>query len=301
MQYTVAAVFEKQFQARQAFEDLLNSGFTPDEVHLSPEDSLDTTQPSAPYEDDADEDSLMSRAASTIEDVFDDEDDDEVAYPDAESGSYVLTVSVADDDLVEKATVLLDKYDPVDIEESIVSSPTGLGAGSPTPESKSTLAPPENSIAGEAIYPAESQPTTFDAANATANTAERAVPRNRDLTEDEAYAQQSDALSDDNAIDNLSGSADNDISAIAGEEDEDDEAYFRQHWDGNYSAEGGSYEDYAHAYRFGSYSAGNSPYQGRSWDEAEPTLQRDWAESYPDSAWERFKSAVREGWDRVTS
>lgn len=194
MQYTVAAVFEKQFQARQAFNDLLESGFTPDELHLSPEDSLETTQPSRPYEDDENEDSLVSRAVSTIEDVFDDEDDDEVAYPAAEPGNYVLTVSVADDDLVEKATVLLDKHDPIDIEESIVSSPVGLGAGSPTPESNSTLAPPENSIAGEAIYPAENRPTNYDAAYATANAAELAVPSEGDLSEDEAYAQQDDAL-----------------------------------------------------------------------------------------------------------
>jgi hypothetical protein len=301
MQYTVAAVFEKQFQAKQAFNDLLESGFRADELHLRPEDDLDASQPSTPYEEEEEEDSLISRAASTIADVFDDEDDDEVSYPEAEAGNYVLTVDVSDDNLVEKATEVLDKYDPIDIEESIVSSPQGLGAGSPTPESKSTLAPPESSIEGEAIYPSSSRPTNYDGAYATAIAAEEAVPREGDLSADEAYAQQSDALSDDNAIDNLSGTRDNDLSALAGEEDEDDEAYFRQHWDGNYSASGNTYEDFAHAYRFGSYSASNQDYQGRSWDDIEPTLQRDWQESYPESAWEQFKNAIRTGWDRVTS
>jgi hypothetical protein len=32
-------------------------------------------------------------------------------------GNYVLTVNVPDDDLVDRATEVLDRYDPVDIEE----------------------------------------------------------------------------------------------------------------------------------------------------------------------------------------
>jgi hypothetical protein len=192
MQYTVAAVFERQIQARDAFNELLNSGFRLDELHLVSEDSLDSAQPSAPYENGEEEDTLISRSASTIEDVFDDEDDEEIAYPEAEPGHYVLTVHVADDGLVDKATNLLDKHDPIDIEESIVSSPVGLGAGSPTPEDNSTLAPPENSIADEAVYPAESRPTNYDAAYALSE-AERAVPKKGDLSEAEMYAQ-SEAL-----------------------------------------------------------------------------------------------------------
>jgi hypothetical protein len=301
MQYTVAAVFEKRFQAQQAFDELLDSGFSPAELHLSPEDTLDKGQPSSPYEDDEDEDSLMSRAASTIEDVFDDEDDEDVTYPEDEPGNYVLTVKVAEDDLVEKATLLLDKHDPIDIEENILSGPDGLGAGSPTPESKSTLAPPDNSIAGEAIYPAESRPTNYDAAYATANAAEEAVPIEGDLSEDNAYAQQSDALSDDNAIDNLSGTGNDDISGLAADEDDDDEAFFRQHWNDHLAGSGNSYEDFAHAYRFGSSSAGDEVYRDRNWDEVETTLQQDWEKSYPDSPWEQFKQAIRTGWDRITA
>lgn len=301
MQYTVAAVFEKRFQAQQAFDELLDSGFSPEEVHLSLEDNLDKGQPSSPYENNEDKDSLVSRAASTIEDVFDDEDDEDVTYPEDEPGNYVLTVQVAEDDLVEKATLLLDKHDPINIEENILSGPDGLGAGSPTPESKSTLAPPENSIAGEAIYPAESRPTNYDAAYATANAAEEAVPIEGDLSEDNAYAQQSDALSDDNAIDNMSGKSDDDISALSADEDEDDEAFFRQHWNENLADSGNNFDDFAHAYRFGSFSAGNEVYRDRNWDEVETTLQQDWEKSYPDSPWEQFKQAIRTGWDRITA
>jgi len=81
----------------------------------------------------------------------------------------------------------------------------------------------------------------------------------------------------------------------------DDDTYFRSHWTSNYASLGGAYEDYEPAYRYGSAMRSSTSYQGRSWDDAETTLRSNWESRYPQSAWEKFKAAIRHGWERVTS
>lgn len=80
----------------------------------------------------------------------------------------------------------------------------------------------------------------------------------------------------------------------------DEENYYRTHWSSNY-AKAGTYDEYAPAYRYGSTMAGSEMYRGRPWDEIEPTLRTDWEARNPGSGWEKFKAAVRHGWDRITS
>jgi hypothetical protein len=60
------------------------------------------------------------------------------------------------------------------------------------------------------------------------------------------------------------------------------------------------YEYYRPGYRFGVESANR--YSGRSWDDVESDLRRDWDryEYRGQSTWEQIKSAVRDAWDRVT-
>lgn len=79
----------------------------------------------------------------------------------------------------------------------------------------------------------------------------------------------------------------------------DSDTHFRTHWQSNYASSGGNYEDYDPAYRYGSSMA--STHKGRQWNDVEPDLRRDWESSYPQSGWDKFKAAIREGWDRMTS
>jgi uncharacterized protein (TIGR02271 family) len=78
----------------------------------------------------------------------------------------------------------------------------------------------------------------------------------------------------------------------------------RKHWNATYSSSGGSYDDYAPAYSYGSEMAGHDKYRGRKWDDVESDLRSDWDTRHPGgtggSTWERFKAAVRHGWDRMT-
>lgn len=73
---------------------------------------------------------------------------------------------------------------------------------------------------------------------------------------------------------------------------------FRKDYETNYAGRGGSFDEYAPAYRYGFDSVGN--YRGRSWEDAEPDLQRDWERNNPGREWARFKNAARRGWQRMS-
>jgi stress response protein YsnF len=75
---------------------------------------------------------------------------------------------------------------------------------------------------------------------------------------------------------------------------------FREDFDSRYATGGARWEDYEPAYRYGHTLRGDSRYAGRSWDEIEPDVRRDWEGAHPGSAWERFKDSVRHAWERVT-
>jgi hypothetical protein len=84
----------------------------------------------------------------------------------------------------------------------------------------------------------------------------------------------------------------------------DDDAYYRKDWQANYARLGGTYDDYAPAYRYGYDMRREARYQGRNWDDVESDLRSDWDTRYGSSGastWERMKAAVRSGWDRMTS
>jgi len=79
-----------------------------------------------------------------------------------------------------------------------------------------------------------------------------------------------------------------------------DDAY-RNDWTQRYSGLGDSYDDYAPAYRYGTEMRRNAKYRDRSWDDVESDLRTDWETRNPGaSTWEKFKAAVRHGWDKIT-
>jgi hypothetical protein len=76
---------------------------------------------------------------------------------------------------------------------------------------------------------------------------------------------------------------------------------YRSHWNDNYASLGGSYDDYAPAYRYGSDMRRDAKYRSRAWDDVESDLRTDWEARHPgESTWEKFKAAVRHGWDKIT-
>ncbi|MBD8528516.1 YsnF/AvaK domain-containing protein [Massilia sp. CFBP 13647] len=83
-----------------------------------------------------------------------------------------------------------------------------------------------------------------------------------------------------------------------------DDDYYRNHFTSTYGTTGGSYDDYAPAYSYGSEMARNQKYSGRQWNDVENDLRTDWSSrsgSRAGSTWEKMKDAVKSGWDKMTS
>lgn len=68
-----------------------------------------------------------------------------------------------------------------------------------------------------------------------------------------------------------------------------------------YADKNASYDEYGPAYQYG-WEA-QARHQGKSFDEAESTLQRDWDKARGTSklGWDRAKQAARDSWNRVSS
>lgn len=81
----------------------------------------------------------------------------------------------------------------------------------------------------------------------------------------------------------------------------DEDAYFRGHWNSNFANLGGTYDEYAPAYRYGTSMARSDLYRGRPWNDVEQNLRTDWEARNPGSGWEKMKAAIRHGWERITS
>jgi uncharacterized protein (TIGR02271 family) len=83
-----------------------------------------------------------------------------------------------------------------------------------------------------------------------------------------------------------------------------DDDYYRKHWQSKYGAAGGSYDDYAPAYSYGSQMASSEKYRGRPWNDVETDLRSGWdtrgGSGGGASTWEKMKDAVKGGWDRMT-
>ena len=96
----------------------------------------------------------------------------------------------------------------------------------------------------------------------------------------------------------MMGTTADNMAATRTSADYDDE--FRSDWNTRYATMGGSYDDYAPAYRYGSTLGADTRYKGRSWDEVETNARSDWQTKYPGSSWDNFKAAVRHGWEKVS-
>ena len=89
----------------------------------------------------------------------------------------------------------------------------------------------------------------------------------------------------------MMGTTADNMGATRTSADYDDD--FRSDWNTRYATMGGSYDDYAPAYRYGSTLGADTRYKGRSWDEVETNARSDWQTKYPGSSWDNFKAAVR--------
>lgn len=78
---------------------------------------------------------------------------------------------------------------------------------------------------------------------------------------------------------------------------DDHDTRFRSHFDSNFANNGWDYDSgYSHAYRYGYDLAGS----GRDWSSLEGDVRTNW-ETRNKGTWERFKDAIRYGFDQGTN
>ncbi|NLP63097.1 hypothetical protein [Paraburkholderia sacchari] len=74
---------------------------------------------------------------------------------------------------------------------------------------------------------------------------------------------------------------------------------FREDYETYYENTGASYDEYRRAHSHGAMLGRDERYRGADWQGVEARARATWEARYPESAWERFKTAVRHGWERV--
>lgn len=118
MEHTVVGVYDSYSQAENAMNELLSAGFSRDDVQLSPDSSgMDTT---ARTTVDGQQEETGSGIGNFFRRLFGMEEHREHHDIYAEAvrrGSCVLTVSASSDEQLDRATDILNRYDPVDIDE----------------------------------------------------------------------------------------------------------------------------------------------------------------------------------------
>lgn len=310
MKNSVVGVYDSYSQAQSAMNELIACGFDRATVHLHPgeeraagtatTDNAGTSTSGGIVHffrslfgmDDNDSNSKSSR-------------DHEVYAEAVRRGSYVLAIDADSEEQRDRAVDVMNRYDPVDIEERSAhwrsSGWTGYDASAPMLTDDEIArersrygdlgtAPHGAGLTeGSGVTP-ESQMTS-SADERAASDGDMATPKERSMAQPGAPVMSSERMEDAGMMD---------AGRSTGASMTSDDSDFRQHWQTAYGQSGGRYEDYDAAYRYGSNLSGSDHYKNYRWDEVEPNARSEWESQHPDSAWERVKDAVRYGAERVS-
>jgi hypothetical protein len=337
MQRTLIAVFDNHASAQAAIEELVSSGFSRPQIRLSEGDP--TGGASAITGEQAPD---TSRSSGSFADgiknflgtIFGTDNSEHVQqYSDAVThGHHVLTLTAGDESEADRATAIVERFGPVDIDERAAQWSGGALAGEAmrngvpprqqNPASMSQQSVPGGTTAVQGGQEGGSQQRAQEALTP----ALRAAPQGRGsgvkVFTHEAAATLNEteaAIEADEADTGAGGAGRSAHSPAAGGQAggirprehqaattlneteaaiEADDEYYRAHFNSNYAGSGDQYSDHAPAYKYGADMAANEQYRGRPWTDVNSELRRDWEGRNPGAAWDRFEASVRYGWER---
>ena len=272
MQHTIVAVFERRIDAQHSIDDLLDAGFARSDMRLSEDDPLG---PDLAREG---EESFIDTIRRYFSDLFGAERDDDVHLYSAavQSGHFVLTLRVDDEEEADRAAIIVERYRPLNMDDY-------------DNDRRSAMRAPAASL-----YQGSVGNVQRAEGMGAADTGELVQP-----PADPGIAPRSVKVFSRTLIGGVDLA---DVPAMADPlAERDDDAAFRAHWRREYAAAGGSYDELAPAYRFGAASAASGTISAVAWDEVREALQRDWLHAHPDQRWDQVEAAVRHGWERVVS
>ncbi|MBZ2209652.1 hypothetical protein [Massilia soli] len=318
MQHTLVAVFDNSADARNAMDDLLASGFSRADVRLSNSDAS-TDANLASVSDSDGGDSFGDSIRNFFSDLFgSDSTARSSMYSDAVSrGNCVLTVTTQSEPEVERAADVVEAHGPIDIDEHHdmpmggnsdmrsaamargaeqgvqQSSQYSMQSGSGTSTSGSAMSAQGTGSGGSRQF-AEGDSQAFPVVRDELKTGNRDVQRGGMRI----FSRAVDDPADRPATIAMHHT-DVDLGNRSAMDNDDD--YYRSHWNSNFAGTDKSYDDVAPAYEYGSTMRRSELYRGRPFEDVETDLRSDWNQRNPGSTWESIKAAVRHGWDRLTN
>lgn len=288
MKRTLIAVFDNRGDAESARDELLSSGFARSQVRLS--DAETAAAPAAPPADTTHGGGIVDSIRQFLGSMFGTDDSEYVQkYSDAVTrGHQVLTLTVAEEREVERAADIVERFGPVDIDEKTAEWSGGALASEAMrmgPGARQQAAP---------MSQQSTQGTQGSAQDAMQGSPQQ-DSQQRAAGPDSAAARPANQRAGVRVFEHLAEPPLVDSASI-----EENELYFRSHYNSNYAGGDDHYEDFAPAYHYGSNMAADEQYRGKLWKDVEPQLRSDWEGSNPNSAWSKFMTAVRHGWERIT-
>lgn len=378
MQNTVIGVYDNFSEAQAAVNALTASGLSPANVHLSPEQDSPTARTSVLSRSDEDEGWGIGKFFRSMFGSDEPESSHTDVYHEAvRRGSYLVTVDADSDEQRDKATDILNRFNPVDIDERSsqwrtqgwskydrnanvfsddeIKRERGLYATAARPGS-SAVGTRGKDVTGETRLPVveeelrvgkrvvqrggvriyqrmterpveetvrlreenvhvERHPVDKEATQADLEAFKEGSMELRETAEEPVVSKTArvveevvigkDVKERDEKVKGKVRRTDVDVEQLGAGGSRTmaagfDSDYYRNHWQTSYASQGGRYEDYEPAYRFGSELRSDAAYRGRNWNEVEPELRRDWESRNAGSPWEKAKDAVRHAWERAT-
>lgn len=120
MEQTVAAVFDTEAHAQAARSDLMAAGFSASDMHINASQQMETSGTTAGTGGDtaSEHESMGGKISHFFHNLFGGEDDHAAIYSEAVNrGSHVLTVTARDDDQLTRATDILNRHNPINVDE----------------------------------------------------------------------------------------------------------------------------------------------------------------------------------------
>lgn len=264
MQNTVIGVYDNYSQAQAALNELMASGYLEADIGMAPARDNQAARTDALAMQEEGEGFSLGHFFRSLFGDHDAANPHHDVYREAvRRGSYLVTVQTDNDVQRDQACAILETYDPVDIDQRSSQWRTrGWSA-----HDRQAAAYTDEEVLQE-----------------------RGWTRSPDLAES-SLQQRVRVYGVDPALADTPNT-----EAATGM---DNEAY-RSHWQNAYASQGGRYEDFEPAYRFGSQQRQNEIYRNRHWNDIEPELQQSWEGQHAhDTPWDKAKDAVRHAWERI--
>ncbi len=330
---TIIAAFRTSRDAQAAATDLQEAGISRDEIYIEASNTVDK---SSHFRTKSTEGGIKGWFKS----IFGEEDDpDRSRYEGAiAEGNCLLRVDV-DEDEIGTVEDILNRHSPVDVHAAQAEPQTGARAGARETRGTNAIPVVKEEIqvgkrqvlrGGVRVYsrvieePVEEkvtlreervrvdrQPTNRAATQGDLSGNREQVVEVQEFAEEPVVSKQSRVVEEvrvgkdvtertETVRDTVRHTEVNVEKSPGSDGGKFDDSDFRSDFQNRYAATGASYETYQPAYRYGYDMASDPRYQGRSFEEVEPDLRKDYGRRYPNSAWENTKDAIRSGWNKVT-